>query len=89
MFRLWVRTVHKNHILRDTIIPDADPEKTRTHKVFDSLAEDCREFDLPVPIWLDANISEFQRSAATRFTRDSFVEDVPFDFLEIRIVEED
>ncbi|MGI6108041.1 MAG: hypothetical protein ACOX8B_08940 [Lachnospiraceae bacterium] len=89
MFRLWARTVKKNRLLRDTIIEYPDPDKTRTHKIFDSLTEVCRQFDLPSPIWLDSNISEFKRNSLTRFTQDSFVEEVPFDYLEIRVLEED
>ena len=47
------------------------------------------EFDLAKPIWLDSNISEFKRHAKTRFRQDSFIEQVPFDFMELHVIEED
>ena len=58
-------------------------------KVFHSLDEVCHQFDLGTPIWLDLNISDFKRHNKTRFTQDSFVESIDFDYLEIQVIEED
>ncbi len=88
MFRLWAKIWKENHLLRDTVIVD-DREDTRTHKVFRALDEVCLRFDLGKPIWLDSNIREFQRHAKTRFGQDSFIEQIPFDYLEFQIIEED
>ena len=49
----------------------------------------CTEFDLEVPTWLKTNVKEFQKSAKTRFRQDSFIEQIPFDYLEIQVLEED
>ena len=38
--------------------------------------------------WLDANISEFKRISRTRCRKDSFIEEIDFDFLEIHVIEE-
>lgn len=88
MFRLWAKIWKENHMLRDTVIID-EREDTRTHKVFRALDEVCLRFDLGKPIWLDSNIREFQHHAKTRFYQDSFIEQIPFDFLEFQIIEED
>ena len=56
--------------------------------VFQALDEICYEFDLSKPIWLDVNISEFQRVAKTKFVQDNFIEQIPFDSLEIQVIEE-
>ena len=88
MFRLSAKIWKENHMLRDTVIID-DREETRTHKVFQALDEVCLRFDLGKPIWLDSNIREFQRHAKTRFGQDSFIEQIPFDYLEFQIIEED
>ncbi len=88
MFRLWVRQFKDTHMLRDTVIEDSTAD-TRTHKILNSLEKACREFDLPVPIWLDNNISSFKQTSTARFNKDSFIEEVPFDFLEIKVIEED
>ena len=87
MFRLWGKEIKDNHLVRDTVICD-DTTDTRTHKIFHALDAVCYEFDLSKPIWLDANISEFQRVSKTRFSQDSFMESIPFDFLELQIIEE-
>ena len=88
MFRLWARTFQNNHMLRDTCIAD-DSCDTSTHKVFRALDEVCLQFDLSKPIWLDKNIVEFKRHRKARFTRDNFIDQIDFDYLEIQIIEED
>ncbi|MBO5564788.1 MAG: hypothetical protein J5935_04155 [Lachnospiraceae bacterium] len=88
MFRLWVRQWKDTHLLRDTVIEDASDD-TRTHKVLKGLEKACEEFDLAKPIWLDVTIRDFQKHARARFTADAFMEPIDFDYLEIRIIEED
>lgn len=88
MFRLWGRIFKNNHLLQDTVICN-DATDTRTHKIMDALMEMCYEFDLGKPIWLEQNIRDFKRNSKTRFYKDSFIEEIPFDYLEIQIIEED
>ncbi len=75
-------------MIRDIVVAD-DSDDTRTHKVLSSIEKACREFDLSVPIWLDANIEDFKRNAKTRFRPESFIEEIDFDYLEVHIIEED
>lgn len=88
MFRLWGRIWKNNRLLKDTVICNEEQD-TRTHKVMNGLRDICYEFDLEQPIWLDSNIKDFQLHAKTRFNKDSFIEEIPFDYLEIQIIEED
>ena len=88
MFRLWGKLIKENRLLRDTVYQEEGPD-TRTHKILRGLESICREFDLGVPIWLESSIAEFRRHAKTRFTQDAFVEEIPFDYLEIQVLEED
>ena len=88
MFRLWGKIFKDNHMLRDTVIED-DRNDSRTHKIFDSLDQICYDFDLGKPIWLDSNIQEFKRHSKNRFYQDSFIEEIPFDYLELQVIEED
>ena len=62
-------------------------DDTRTHKIFKALEDACLAFDLGKPSWLDSNVSDFKRHGKTRFTKDNFVEDIDFDFLEMHIIE--
>lgn len=83
-FKLWTDT----RLSASETIEITD-EDTRTHKIFRALEEACLAFDLGKPIWLDANVSEFQRHAKTRFTKDNFVEEIEFDYMEMQVLEED
>lgn len=88
MFRMWAREIKNNRLLRDMTVED-DSEDTRTHKVFRALEEVCLTFDLGKPIWLDSTVSEFRRHSRARFYQDNFIEEIDFDYLEIRMLEED
>lgn len=88
MFRLWAKLIKDNRLLRDSVICN-DTDDTRTHKVFDALDSICYEFDLGKPIWLDSTIEDFKRHSKTRFSKDNFVEEIEFDYLEIQVIEED
>ena len=88
MFRLWGKIFKNNKLLRDLTVENPSDE-TRTHKVFSAVSYLCLEFDLPNPIWLKGNVSEFKRLSRTRFSQDSFMEPVDFDYLEIQVIEED
>ena len=88
MFRIWGKIFEKNHLIKDTVVED-DSSLNRTRKVFRGLENVCRTFNLSVPIWLDKNVSEFQKVSKTRFTQDNFIETIDFDYLELHVIEED
>lgn len=88
MFRLWVREFKDNHMVNDLTIEDSSSD-TRTHKVLSGLEKACHDLNIAIPLWLDLNIRDFKKYSRTRFTQDSFMEEIEFDYLEIRIIEED
>ncbi len=86
--RIWGKLIKDSRMLRDMTVSD-DGKDTRTHKIVHALEEICHAWDLPVPTWLDINISDFKNHRKTRFTQDSFVgESIEFDYLELQIIEE-
>ena len=85
--RIWGKSWKDGHMLRDTVKEDVS-EDTRTHKVFHLLREIAEEMDLEVPQWLEANVKDFKRTSKTRFTKDCFIEEIPFDYLEFQVIEE-
>lgn len=89
MFRIWARTFKDNRMLQDTVIENDNPELSRTKKVFAALDSVCYEFDLSRPVWLDKNIADFKRNSKVRFTQDSFIDTIDFDYLELQVLEED
>jgi len=88
MFRLWGKLWKNNRLLKDVTITVEDNSLNRTRKIYKALEEICYTFDLPKPLWLENNISEFKRHDRTRFSQDNFIELVDFDYLEIQILEE-
>ncbi len=74
-------------MIRDTVYVEESSD-TRTHKIFRGLDEICQEFDLGQPIWLDKTVADFQRHSKARFYQDSFIEEIPFDYLELQVIEE-
>ncbi len=86
--RIWFKIFKNNRLKRDTVIENT-ADDTRTHKIFQALDQVCYEFDLGKPIWLDATIHEFKRFSKARFYQDNFIEEIPFDYLEIHVIEED
>ena len=88
MFRMWGKIWKDNHLIKDTVACISDYSLSRTQMVFQALDEICYTFDLSKPIWLDANIHDFQVHDKTRFSQDNFIEQIDFDYLEIHIIEE-
>lgn len=88
MFRMWGKIWKDNHMLQDTVICISDYSMSRTAMVFKALDDICFQFDLEKPIWLDSCVTDFKRHAKTRFTQDSFIEHIEFDYLEIQVIEE-
>lgn len=86
--RIWFKEWADNHLLADVVIED-EADDTRTHKVFRAVAEACAQLDLGQPIWLESTIAQFKRNGKARFTQDCFMETIPFDYLEIHVIEED
>ena len=88
MFRMWCKLWKDNHLLKDMVVENDNPDINRTKKIFAAIDTVCYEFDLSKPIWLDATVREFQKHDKARFTQDNFVDSIEFDFLEIQVIEE-
>ena len=86
--RIWFKEWKDNHLVRDTVVED-HTDDSRTHKVLHAVDRACEELDLARPIWLDNTVEDFRRHARARFTQDAFIESIPFDYLEIHVIEED
>ena len=86
--RFWARTFKDNRTINELTIEDESNE-TRTHKVFNAVEKIAYDFDLAKPIWLESNINEFKRYSRVRFRQESFIEEIPFDYLELEVLDED
>lgn len=89
MFTIWGKVMKKGKIIADYTAYIDDYSLTRTQKVYKALADICNELNLSTPIWLELNKKDFIKFAKTRFTQDSFIDTIDFDFLEFQVIEED
>jgi len=87
--KIWFKTFKNNRMLQNMVITNDTPELTRTKKIFSAVEQICYEFDLSKPIWLDSNIAEFKRHSKVRFSKDNFIDNIDFDYLEMQVIEED
>ena len=86
--RIWIKEIRDTHLIKDITVENYEAQ-SRTAKVFAALEEAAKAFDLSVPIWLSVNIEDFKRNGKARFTQDSFIEPIDFDYLEFQVIEED
>ena len=83
MARLWARIIVKHRIERQATAP-CTPDN-----VGDALTELCHEFDIPCPLWLRKHENEFEAFRHTAFLPEHFMEDVPFQKLEIEYLDDE
>ena len=86
--RIWIKQFKDNKLLRE-MVSERNEDDTRTHKVFAALEEACLEFDLSKPMWFDKNTKEFKNHSRTRFYQDNFIDEIPFEYLDFHVIEED
>ncbi|HHV09662.1 MAG TPA: hypothetical protein GXX75_05200 [Clostridiales bacterium] len=89
MFRLWAKVFKENRMIKDMVVCNDDTTLRRTQKVFAAVDDICNAYDLSKPIWLNVTIEDFKKHDKTRFTKDNFMEQIDFDYLEIHVIEED
>jgi len=83
MPRLWARIIRKHRIEKQ-----ATAECT-WEGAEEALTELCHEFDIPRPLWLNKHYREFEEFRRTQFLPEHFMEEVPFQRLEIEFLEDD
>ena len=83
MSRLWIRLIRHHRIARQQTVDCAWGDQ------HEALREACRGLDVPAPIWLNKNETEFDRFRRTAFGEDSFVESISFDRMEIEFLDDE
>lgn len=73
---LWTRAIKKHRIVRSETTPMEDG-LTAALEVL------CAKLDIPRPMFLGKHEREWAQFGQTAFTKDHFVESIPFDKIEI------
>lgn len=82
MTRLWAKIILKQRIHRQAIA------ECEWADVKDALTEICRELDIPRPLWLKKHETEFEKFRRTAFAAEHFMEEIPFDKLDIEFIDD-
>jgi len=80
---IWVRLMHKTKIVKDTIVDCAHGEWQT------ALDAACRRLDMPRPLILPRHERDWQQFSQARFLPEHFMEDVPFDRMEVEFIDPD
>lgn len=79
------RLIKGTYTIKESIYKKDDEEAGFRDLLEEGLISLCRDLDIPVPLWLKKNTSEFARYRETFFAKDQFVETIKFDRFELKI----
>ena len=82
--RIEGKLIKRTYTISSTVVGSNDANDSFTDSLEKCLVQLCREFHIPVPLWLNKNTREFARFRRTFFFSEQFDEDVGFDRFEIR-----
>ena len=80
---IWVRLMHKTRIERDTTVECAHEEWV------EALEKACHQLDVSRPMVLARHERDWEQFSQARFLKEHFVEDVPFDRMEVEFIDPD
>jgi len=80
---IWVRLMRKNKIDRDITIPCMIEDWQ------EALEQACHDLDVPRPMILPRHERDFDQFSQARFLVDHFVEEIPFDRMEVEFIDPD
>lgn len=80
---IWVRLMRKTRIERDVTIPCMHDEWQ------EALEAACHRLDVPRPLLLPRHERDWAEFSQARFLKEHFMEDVPFDRMEVEYIDPD
>lgn len=82
MILLWARAIKKQRIVRSETMELSDD-------LTETLTDLFTKMDLPRPMWLGKNDREWEQFRLTSFSKDNFIETIPYDKVEIEQIDPD
>ncbi|MBR3018249.1 MAG: hypothetical protein IKH57_14440 [Clostridia bacterium] len=80
---IWVRLMRKTRIEKDTTV-DCGHDKWQ-----EALETACKQLDVSRPMILAKHERDWEQFSQARFLKEHFVEDVPFDRMEVEFIDPD
>ncbi len=82
---LYGKVVKNGRIVKDAKVENNDYKLDFRDKLEACLLNLCKMLEIPVPLWLTKNTTDFARYRRTSFDSEQFVDEVGFDRLEIKL----
>ncbi len=89
MLRVWAKLWKRGRIVESVTVQDEHTDLALRDRIGLLVEEIIHQLDLARPIFLKSNEKELRTYGATKFTQDHFIEDFPYQSLEIEIIEMD
>ncbi|MCX7748418.1 MAG: hypothetical protein N2645_16260 [Clostridia bacterium] len=83
--KLYGKIFKEAKIIREALVEREDGKASYRDLLEGCLIDVCRELEIPVPLWLKKNTSEYAAYRRTFFSNEQFVEKVTFDKFEIYV----
>lgn len=71
--------------VRETMAKSEGPDLSFRDKLEKCLLDVCGQLEIPVPLWLKKNTTEFAKFRRTFFSNEQFIEKVWFDKFEFKL----
>lgn len=78
--RLWIRLIRRHKVISSTMVPCTREDP------LEALRQALPSMDLSQPMWLSRHQADWDEYALTRFKAEHFLEEVPFDSMEISYI---
>lgn len=86
MLKLWIRLIRDNKLTGQFTAPVK--AASAADMLAEGLREGCYELDLAQPMVQEKHLKDIRQYGFTRFLPESFMEDVSFDRMEVRIFDD-
>lgn len=88
MFRLWGKIRKNNKTVRDIVVASEKPGLSNEERLQECIQKICYEFDLQRPMWFPKNQRDYEKYQRVELIQDNFIETIPFDLLELELIDE-
>ena len=87
MLKMWAKLIRDNKLTAQAVVP-IEETLPAEQLLKAALEEICHELDLSNPIVQSKHVRDIEQYRLTRFLPESFIEDVPFDRMDLNIFED-
>lgn len=81
--KIWAKLIKKTKIIKQST------QDGSRDSVQDAMYQICKDFDISQPMWSNKNQRDWENHSMTKFIKDDFIDEFPYDLLEINYLFEE